>query len=88
MMNALRNYRRGLTDSVSLLGYHPKRFSTWVFSISWQRNRPGFRRDFFKIMLEPKARRTGQWHHRIYLFRAGYILIGRQDYHRQDKARA
>lgn len=81
-LNGIKNFINGHADHLSIVGHHPKKSLTWHWSLSWQRNRPGFRRDFFKLVLADK--RTGQWAHRLYLFRLGYLYLGFQDYHKRQ----
>lgn len=83
-MKHVTNFIKGHSDSLGLITRHPVDSLTWYWAISWNRNRPGFRRDFFKFLFEPKVGRKGQWHHRLYLFGIGYFIFSFQDYHRKN----
>jgi hypothetical protein len=79
-MSSLSLFRRHSDGALGLIAYHPRKYPTWVWSLSITR-----RQKWLKRIWNPVSRewRKNQWHHYLKLPFGFQLCISQQDYHRK-----
>lgn len=77
-MMGLRFFSRASDGNLVLVSYHPRRSSTWYWSVALS-HKPFH--DIAWASVTPAEYRKGQWHNYYRLPFGRTLIISRQDYH-------
>ena len=74
-------FTRDSGGGFTLASYHPKKYQTWIWTVSYEQHKPWHHKSF-KLDIVPKQNRYGQWFHYFYMGEFGKLILGRQNYHK------